>query len=348
MVLFALSIIPIMGAVGLAIDGGNVELQKRSAQNAADAAALAGGVDLAEAIGGATVNVGTDVTNYVAQNAGTSSGDVVVTPTWNFIDNADNNLGTTLNLATNTGVRVTVDKTFPSFFARIIGKETFSVRATASAKLQSLAGGGGPFLVCSQGLTQNEQSVQIFNLTPNPPVPNQLIVWKTPGPGPGTPTPPTLIVHYSQLHQGGNCGYGSQFKGPTDPASPSCPSLPCWALGNNGNTSNVIPVTIQGLPSCKSAAELDAGNCAAVLPILAPDDSTADTCTGTPPSAPGARPVCVRAFAVFWMLGPSNPPSNCNSNCHKARMLAGAIVTGGTGGVYTPGQGGPLIVHLSS
>ncbi len=350
LVMVTLAMTTLVAAMGLAIDGGNMYAQRRITQNAADAAALAGTAELARAIAGETADVATNVTINVHANAGTTGAGTTVTSNWNFVDNADQNLGTSLNLNTNTGVQVTVAKTFPTFFMRIFpGFSTLQVQGTAAGKLQSLIGGSGPFLVCATGLNTNEDEVQLFNLTPSPPQPNPLMIWKTPGPGPGTPTPPTLIVHYSQLGQeGGNCGYGNQFKGPTDPQSPSCPSVPCWAEGNNGNTSNVIPITIQGLPSCKSVSDLDAGNCFAVLPIVVPSSTASSVCPGSPPNDPGTTAVCVRTFAVFQILGPSNPPSNCNSNCHKARMIQGAIVTGGTGGTYTPGTGGPLLIHLSS
>ena len=48
MVLMALSMVVLLGVVGLAIDGGNLYLQRRQMQNAADAGAYAGAYLMAQ------------------------------------------------------------------------------------------------------------------------------------------------------------------------------------------------------------------------------------------------------------------------------------------------------------
>jgi Flp pilus assembly protein TadG len=353
MVLFALFLTAMLAGVGMAVDGGNMYAQRRAAQNAADAGALAGLADLARAVSGSTItsaNVDTDVTSNASANAGTTIGETTVTTTWNFIDNAGTNLGTTLNTGTNTGVSVRVQKTFPTFFLQILPTlQSLTVAGTARAQLQVVAGGSGPFLVCATGISENADPIQLFNITPNPPQINPLAVWRTPGPGLNTPTPPVLLVHESQLDlDGGNCGYGSQFKGTTDQVSPQCSSVPCWMEGNNGNTNNPLRVTLAGVTNC-TIALLDAGTtCMTVLPIITPDSIASAVCPGAAPSDPSTTPVCVKTFGVFEIMGPSSPPSNCNSNCHKAKLKGAAVVSDPVAGVpYTPGAGGPLIVRLS-
>src|SRR5688572_171002 len=68
LVLFALASIPLMGFVGLSIDGGNIFVQRRLAQNAADAGALAAIRDIAmgnSSPGGTPL---ADATYYANQN----------------------------------------------------------------------------------------------------------------------------------------------------------------------------------------------------------------------------------------------------------------------------------------
>src|SRR5258705_8109080 len=77
-VMFAISLVVIVLAVGLVIDGGNALAQRRGSQNAADFAALAGARIVAEYIGGDVTN-GTDanvqasMNNSFAANAATPS-----------------------------------------------------------------------------------------------------------------------------------------------------------------------------------------------------------------------------------------------------------------------------------
>jgi Flp pilus assembly protein TadG len=60
----------IMGFSGLAVDGGNIFMQKRLAQNGADAAALVGTRDIAKSSFG---SVSADVTTYARTTKGQSS-----------------------------------------------------------------------------------------------------------------------------------------------------------------------------------------------------------------------------------------------------------------------------------
>lgn len=67
--LFALALLPIMAMVGLSIDGGNIYLQRRTAQNGADAAALAGVYALSSVSAGTSdTTIGEAISCLVNQN----------------------------------------------------------------------------------------------------------------------------------------------------------------------------------------------------------------------------------------------------------------------------------------
>ncbi|HZT06830.1 MAG TPA: pilus assembly protein TadG-related protein [Chloroflexota bacterium] len=351
--LAALSLIPIMAAVGLAIDGGNMLAQRRAAQNGADAGALAGLADLARSLGTppASPNFNTDITSNATANAGASSGSTVVSTSWSFIDNA----GAAVSQASATGVKVMVTKTFPTFFVKLVpGFSTLTVNAQATANLQVLTGGTNPpIVVCADGLMQDltffpgglldyshtPPSIRpevIFNLTATPPAP--------------TPTAPIFVVHGSKVGQSdGGCGWaGSSFKG--DDGDLDCdPEVPCWMQYQPGDHAGPIRATIAGLPNCHDSAEVQAGNCFTVLPIMvnANDPTHGNDCTRD--GAPPTRNVCVVTWGVFQLLPGGSPPSGCTAaNCTKAHLVGTAIVSGGTGTEFHPGDNGPLIVRLSS
>lgn len=114
-------ILPLLiGVAALAIDGSNAYAQQRRMQTAADAAALAGAQRLA--LGGDSAAVQSAVQSLATANRATGF-------TWAAIDG-------------NTGVRVTVERTFDTFFAGSIGRPTLTVGATAAARYVSVSGAG--------------------------------------------------------------------------------------------------------------------------------------------------------------------------------------------------------------
>jgi Flp pilus assembly protein TadG len=69
LVLFAISSVALLALVGLVIDGRTVYVQRRVAQDAADAAALAGTRTLRASATGAVTPVASDVNRFAAANA---------------------------------------------------------------------------------------------------------------------------------------------------------------------------------------------------------------------------------------------------------------------------------------
>ena len=146
LVLFALSLVAIIGMVGLVLDSGGAFAQKRSEQNAADVAALAAANDLIVNLGSA--NWQATAHAIASQNGyadGVNGASVQVT--------CVNCPGQALNPAVD-GVQVTVDITAPhrNNFASILGMTTWDVSTTATAMTGwiNTAHGPGPFIVSKE------------------------------------------------------------------------------------------------------------------------------------------------------------------------------------------------------
>jgi hypothetical protein len=139
-VLFALSLAVIVLAVGLVIDGGNALVQRRASQNAADFAALAGARIVAEHVGG-DLTYGTDVNVQAAiRTALLVNGGAPITfgapdgP--RYVD--DNGallgyVGTGALPVTAAGVKVGTDRSWRPYFLGIIGVNSWTASATATA-----------------------------------------------------------------------------------------------------------------------------------------------------------------------------------------------------------------------
>src|SRR5438067_12850681 len=69
LVMFALALVGLLSLVALVIDGGYLYVQRRTAQSAADAAALAGTAELSTATSQANSTVGSAVCTYAHANA---------------------------------------------------------------------------------------------------------------------------------------------------------------------------------------------------------------------------------------------------------------------------------------
>lgn len=177
MVLFALSIVAICAMVATILDGGTLYLQRRTVQNAADAAALAGTRALQQATISPNGTVGTQVCAYLVANA------FGVTPTataYFVATDGTTNLGsialpagcsgTAPNSAIPTGASgVHVDATigpYDTYMAGIVGIRQLSAVAQSTAQvgglaipeaaLTPLAGCGPDMLFNGQSSTPND------------------------------------------------------------------------------------------------------------------------------------------------------------------------------------------------
>lgn len=149
-VVFALSLIVVILAVALVIDGGNAWAQRRVAQNAADFAALAGTKVVA-------ANADTSQTNAtvqsVVESALSSNGLATTVLGTDYTASYVSALGTLVAgygaagtiPAGVVGVQVTPTKAFRTYFLGVVGVTSFNASATATAKYGPFEGPvGGP------------------------------------------------------------------------------------------------------------------------------------------------------------------------------------------------------------
>lgn len=126
-VLAALAVVVMMGFGAIAVDVGNLYLNKTRVANVADAAALAGVQDLP----GDTAQAVATARSYAAQNG---NGNDIVQP----VVVADNN-------GNNTKLKVTVIRNVPYYFARVFGitPANQNVSATSTAKISPITATAG-------------------------------------------------------------------------------------------------------------------------------------------------------------------------------------------------------------
>jgi Flp pilus assembly protein TadG len=134
LVLFALSLIAIIAMVGLVLDGGSAFAQRRSEQNAADLAALAGANNY-------LLNHDTTLAVAAAKSVAAENG---------YTDGSGG-VSVTVGIDLSAGARVTVDIGAPhqNNFAGIVGMPTWAVGTTATALtgFPDTATGPGPFIL---------------------------------------------------------------------------------------------------------------------------------------------------------------------------------------------------------
>lgn len=132
-VLVAIALIAIVAGVAVVLEGGNAFAQQRVTQNAADAAANAGAIVLAERLGGAA-RTDADVETAVLASA-TANDLSAVSATYTDINGAS--LGTQVGSGSipsgAAGVAADGTRTFGTFFARVLGFNQFNASADATA-----------------------------------------------------------------------------------------------------------------------------------------------------------------------------------------------------------------------
>lgn len=282
LVLFAFALIPLAATVGLALDGGNLYLQRRTAQTAADAGALAGARALSFAtslLNNTTISTaictfaqansfGTTPaiqSAYFVQSDGitkastgatgdiiTSSGQCATPPSVNIPSNA-------------TGVRVEPQiGPFSTMFLPVVGITQLSAAAQASASVTGLTGitanlpplaGCGEYMLLQSGGNQSILLTNPWRINParitDPPT-----VYKLQGAqvGQNSPTPPCAS-------QG-----GSSWKGKIDQGQ-SIPSFPTDVSVDTGNgTIDALMRTMCGNISGDSTPT-QYGDCFMFIPI---------------------------------------------------------------------------------
>lgn len=302
-VLVAISLLCLLGLVGLIIDGGRAYAARRGAQNAADAAALAG----AGALNGVLFDSsGQEAVVYDAVAASLSANHVNGTPECRLVDETRADLGpcpesnTGAGLpATVAGVSVRARDNQDGSFIKALGIEGFSATAGATAQIQALRAAASPFLICGQDAARGGFDPPLLlesagTWTVNPAAINR-----------------SYAIHSAQVP---DCGAGSaSFKGLAD-GSAVVP-VPGWWADDTGVHAGPIRNVVAGGDGCTSTEGFDNWTgCTLAVPM----------CVNGRGTGSGAEMYCIR-FGLFRV-------SQSHANSHEAVFLGGGIVRSGQGG----------------
>ena len=152
LVVFVISVVAIIGMVGLVIEGGNLFAQQRIAQNATDSTANAGTVVIAEKLSGA-IRTGDDVAAAVAAAAAANN---LQNPIALYTDNFGVPLSPQVVVAAGTplpanarGVKATGDRVIETSMARVLGINSLTASAEATAIAGAHSGGCVPDSPCT-------------------------------------------------------------------------------------------------------------------------------------------------------------------------------------------------------
>jgi len=133
LVIFALSIVTLIGFAGLAIDGGSTFAQQRDQQTASDLAALAGGNDFL--LTNSETTATSRARDVAAANGYTHAGDGTI-------------IDVEITSSAGASVRVTITALHQNMMAGVLGMPTWTVSTTATALsgFPDTAYGASPFI----------------------------------------------------------------------------------------------------------------------------------------------------------------------------------------------------------
>jgi hypothetical protein len=221
LVIVALIMVALLAMLAFALDGGNTYFQRRNAQNAADAAAIAGANAYCKEN---DYNAGlAAATNYANLNGGFTLTDfsVVVTPT--------------------AQINVTTADTFDTFFAGFIGRPQMTVEAVASSSC-CVPGGADHIMpiawACHRPNVFNQASSTSEDCVAQGISEAQLNIYLT------DPPPPGYAYPYSHPLTGVPYKFYEELYIVMDSASePDDLSTVCWQYDVNGNPIDPDPST---------------------------------------------------------------------------------------------------------
>lgn len=304
---FAIALLAIVPMLGVVLDGGTLFLERRTAQDAADAAALAGTRVLAKATSStALTGFSDEISTYV--NLHDLRRDAVVecayfvasdgvTPAGN-IANPSGGCSSTPTGATTAAVACTSPSSasipcsatgvhvdtrigpFNTYLLGMVGTSTSTVMAHASSQVGLVTatdGGNAPFIVCGVGTAVNS------------------------GSGGGTANilvmsggSPTSQIDSAQVGKTfdiwgpsgiTNCGAGSSFKGLANTASNTgTKTMPTTMTGLNGTRAGPTNSTMYGPNGCSAGDDGSSNwNCVVLLPVCTTASSMTFSCVAWAP-----------------------------------------------------------------
>ena len=251
----------ILGMTGLAVDYGFAALERRALQNAADAAAISGAINLVR--GESPV---ADVSTVANRNAVTSG--VVC----DYVDVSNAVTGSCSGVASGSsdGVKVIATNQRPTFFLNVVGIRTFTVSAESIARVSAWTNntpyevGNSLFVVCGYG-------TKLWNPRPTDPADGRLSILQgtQPGASPWNVSPAAFnrdfVIHDPHV---ADCGMASErFKGLN--ASSGVITLPTILMSETGDRAGPTRSAVNGITGCAAGLDTDATNdCVMVIPIF--------------------------------------------------------------------------------
>jgi hypothetical protein len=282
LVLFGLVCVGLVALVALVLDGGNVYVQRRTAQTAADAAALAGAHALEQAPSTAGTiaisSIGQGICDFAQENAfgtqpqvqdayfvkvdgvsrTTHGSDIVTAPGQCPAPGSSSGYPSVQVPSDAAGVHVDVNIPFHTFLAGMLRVYSLNAQVPATAMVANVGsfdGGSAPFIVCGDQTTLRSGGTQSILLESGgvPVTPYQL--------------DPNAIGQEFEIHgpQISQCGAGSSFKGLADTSGNSgITTLPADFQWEHGTHAGPTRTLVNGTNGCVPPNN---NNCIMVLPI---------------------------------------------------------------------------------
>jgi Flp pilus assembly protein TadG len=323
LIMFAVMLTALLGAVGLSVDLGMAFSERRTMQSSADAAAYAGTRVVSKAQQANPVSAWSEVQTIVGKN--TMAVGTITSIICNYVTDDGWVIApcTATVPSTATGVEVTVTEQHPTYFIRMVpGAPTnVSTSATARANVKKLgAPTDGPYLPC--GVNTRLSSGGTLSLV-------------TQSGGSGWKINPAAVGQTFNIHgpQIEKCkAKASRYKGLADNALNKNLPIPGWFSYKEGDTAGFISTDVEGPDGCKAGQEVV--NCVVFLPIVvdSPEEQNND------------RRQWAVGYAPFYIT------ANVSGNEHYGKLLADYLVYGkgqdGSWG-WQQGYAGPITIRLT-
>jgi Flp pilus assembly protein TadG len=322
LVMFAIMLTSLLGALGLAVDLGVAFSQRRTMQSAADAGALAGTRLIAKTASNSLIAVQSEVEAIVLKN--TMALGSIGSINCNYVNDGGDNLGSCVNVIPTgaSGVDVTVDESHSTFFIRVVpgGPDSVTTSATARANVKMLSfPTDGPYLPC--GVDTQLAGGGTFSMVEK--VDGQ---WQIRDGA----VDKTYVIHGPQIEK---CdSHSSRYKGLAQvSANVSISSVPAWFTYKEGDSAGLISEDVEGPDGCKAGQEVI--NCVVFLPIVVNDPEEVDN---------NRQQWCV-AFAPFYITKPKD--NETWGKLMQDYMVYGRNEDGSWG--WHPGFEGPITIRLT-
>lgn len=268
LVLMTLMLSMLLVMATLVIDGGQAYPQRRRAQNAADAASIAGARALDRAVitqppAGTTDEVSATVLSVVEDNGADLEECYIISGKGDRMGE-----GCTADQVQQpgaAGVEVVASETRSTSFGDIVEQDSITARASAAATIQPLSKTGSPFIICGNKKAPNSsKSPDLLktdaagNIVYNPDGSASIDVIKA-------LAQPAFPVQGEGSKKTPGCGADSEFKGKKRKGQESL-KVPSEIKGENGNGfEHDTFATIVGATPCPTSGEYL--NCDVLLPI---------------------------------------------------------------------------------